>query len=355
LSHPRLFALAIAAACTALLGIGSPALAATEPDLSVKVSGPISVGVNSPFTEKATITNQGTASASGITVSYSAGTAISPGSAPAGMYCTYVTYGHSGRGGGVTVVGDSCSETLKEGLAPGQSVAVRLAMTEGRPENLSLSWNAAPYPAASQLNLVSHTAAAPLSVIRPPAAVAPTGLSVSQTGAALKVKWTPAPATAAYISASLIQASVGGSLALSTVVPGTATSGELCCLSGSTTYSITVANNDGGGAGALSQPALFTTAPATIVPGVPTITYAYGYADIRWSPPASSGNSVIDQYEVQAVGGGQTLTSYVSGTTLSDYLAPTPADSLAVAVRAHNAAGWGPWSVPAYFSDGGGD
>jgi len=354
MSHPRLFGLALAAASVIFLAAGSPALAATAPDLSVKVTGPTSVGVNSPFTETATVTNRGTASTQGVTVSYSTGTAgISPASAPAGMYCAYVQYGHSGRGGGSTVVGDSCWETLTAGLAPGHSVAVRLTMTEGTPRNLSLTWSVAPYPAATQLNLISHTAVVAVSVIRPPAAAAPTGVSVSQTGAQLNVKWTPAAATAPYISSSLIQAIVGGSPALTALVGGTTTSGVLCCVSGSTTYSITVANNDGGGAGALSQPILFTTAPASIPPGAPTITYAFGYADIRWNPPASEGNSVIDQYEVQAVGGGQTLISYVSGTTLSDYLAPAPADSLAVTARAHNAAGWGPWSAPVYFADGG--
>ena len=133
---------------------------------------------------------------------------------------------------------------------------------------------------------------------------------------------------------------------------GTATNGSVVGVVASTTYSLTVANNDGGGAGATSQPVLITTRTATIRPGAPTITYAWGYADIRWNPP-SAGNGAIDEYEVAAGGGGQTLVSYVSGSTLSDYLAPQLADTLAVTVRAYNAAGWGPWSAPVYFSDGG--
>ncbi len=104
--------------------------------------------------------------------------------------------------------------------------------------------------------------------------------------------------------------------------------------------------------GATSQSASITTGPATVVPGAPTITYAWGYANLSWLAP-EAGNSVIDEYEVTATGGGQTDVSDVSGSTLTDYLAPQPADSLAVTVQAHNLAGWGPLSAPIYFADAG--
>lgn len=333
----------------------APAGAATPaPDLSIAVQGPSAVGVGAPFTEIATVTNHGTAATPGITVSYSTGTrAISPGVPPAGIYCFPIQYGHSGRGGGVTTVGDSCNDTISGGLAPGKSVTLALTMTEGTAQTLTLAFSTAPYPAASQLNLVSHTASVGVTVIRPPAAAAPSGVAVTESGDQLNVQWTPAPATAPYISASVITVTPVGSTApvLTAVVPGATTSGAVPGVVASTAYSVTVANNDAGGPGATSQPASFTTGPATIVPGAPTIAYYWGYAALRWVP-TSSGNSVIDEYEVLATGG-QTLTTYVSGSTLSAYLAPAPSDLLTVKVRAHNAAGWGPWSKPVQFVDGG--
>jgi hypothetical protein len=354
-------------ACAALLAVPSIALAqhrlatpgaaaaAAAPDLSISVQGPSAVGVIAPFTEAATVTNQGTAATPGITVSYTTGRmAISPGGAP-GMHCTYIQYGHSGRGGGVTTVGESCSQSLASGLAPGQSVTVRLTMTESSAETLNLTFTAAPYPAETQLDQVSHTTGTSVSVVRPPAAAAPTGVNATESGDELNVGWTPASATAPYISNSLITATpTGGSTApvLTAVVPGTATTATVPGVVGSTAYSITVANNDGGGAGATSQPFLFTSGKATIVPRTPTITYEWGYAGIRWNPP-SPGNSAIDRYEVTATGEGNNIISYVSGSATSDYLYPAPADSLAVKIRAHNAAGWGRWSTTVYFYDGG--
>jgi hypothetical protein len=340
-----------------LAAVVPDALAASPaPDLSLRVQGPSAVGLNAPFTDKITVTNQGTATAPGVTVSYSTGGPfISPSPEP-GMYCVYIERGHSGRGGGSTTVGDSCSETLSGGLAPGQSAIVRLTKTEPTVQSLSLTFATSPYPFAAQLDLVSHTRVMPVSVIRPPAAAAPAGVKATESGDQLNVRWKPATATAPYISASVVTATpMGGSTApvLTAVTPGTATRGAVPGVLASTTYAVTVANNDGGGAGAPSHTFLIKTQRATERPGKPVITYAWGYVDIRWNAP-SAGNSAIDQYEVLATGGGNKLTSYVSGAILADYLAPQPSDSLAVTVRAHNAAGWGKWSVATIFTDGGG-
>jgi hypothetical protein len=340
-----------------LLSIAAPATAAAQaPDLSIAVSGPSAVGVNAPFTETATVTNQGTATATGVTVSYATGRmAISPWTGPSGAYCIPVQYGHSGRGGGFTTVGQSCSETLANGLAPGQSVKVAMTASESAAETLNLTFSAAPYPYASQLDQVSHTTVVPVTVVRPAAAAAPTNVSATESADQLNVSWMPDPATAPYLSNSVITATpTGGSTApvLTATVEGTATSGVINGVVGSTTYSVTVANNDAGGAGAASQPFVITTNKATIVPGVPTITYSYGWADLRWNDP-SAGNSAIDKYEVYAYGESNKIISFVSGSTLSDYLYPNAADKLTVWLRAHNAAGWGHWTAPIYFYDGG--
>ena len=338
-----------------VLAFDASAAAAAAADLSLKLSGPTAVGVQAPFTETATVTNNGTASTPGITVSYSTGTtAISP-SPISGDYCTYNQYGHSGRGGGVTTVGMSCSQTLAAGLSPGKSAVMRLTMLESRAETLHLSFAVSPYPAAAQLNLVSHTAGVTVSVVLPPAAAAPTAVAATETGDQLNVSWTPAPATAPYLTNSKIIATpIGGSSApvLTAVVSGTARRGSVPGVAGSTTYSITVANNDGGGAGATSQLYQFTSGPATIAPGRTVISYSTGYAYIRWNAP-SPGNSAIDEYEVTATGGGNNITDYLPGTALSAQLYPAPADQLTVMVRAHNLAGWGAWSAPVTFIDGG--
>ena len=116
-----------------------PAISASgAPDLSVVVKGPSAAGINSPFTERATITNRGTATAQGITVSYTTGgPAIRPVHVP-GLYCTYVERGHSGRGGGFTIVGDRCSESLSRGLAPGHRITVAMTMSEASVRELGL-------------------------------------------------------------------------------------------------------------------------------------------------------------------------------------------------------------------------
>ena len=122
----------------------------------------------------------------------------------------------------------------------------------------------------------------------------------------------------------------------------------------STTYSVAVADNDAGGRGATSKPFIITTSKARIRPGAPVITYAWGYADVRWTAP-NPGNSAIDEYEATATIGRKRYNTYVPGSALAAYLSPPPADSLTVAVRAHNAVGWGAWSASVSFSDGGGD
>jgi hypothetical protein len=213
-----------------------------------------------------------------------------------------------------------------------------------------------PNPAAAQLNLVSHTASATVSVIVPPAPAAPTGATASQVGDQLNVGWTPAPATAHYLINSVITATpTGGSTApvLTVTVSGTGTSGSVPGVVASTTYSVTVRNGEAGGQGPASAPVMFTTGPATIAPSAPTITHewwASGYLALSWTPGAA-GSSVIDQYEVSAAPDGnasQAAIAYVAGSTTSAYLTvDTTVDYYSLTVRAHNAAGWGPWSAVA--------
>jgi len=135
---------------------------------------------------------------------------------------------------------------------------------------------------------------------------------------------------------------------LTAPVTGAASSGTVLSLVASTTYSVTVSNNDAGGAGTASDPLLFTTDPATEPPSAPTITHSWWAGSslaLTWMPP-SPGNSAIDVNEVTAVGVGEEKpTPYVttvSGSATSAYLSVDHTTGWSVSVRAHNAAGWGP-------------
>lgn len=79
-------------------------------------------------------------------------------------------------------------------------------------------------------------------------------------------------------------------------------------------------------------------------PGHPGVILAADWA------AAAGGNSPVDQYQVTASVYGDTrpapITQTVSGSTLSAYLAADDNYDWSVQVRAHNAAGWGPWSAP---------
>ncbi len=59
------------------------------------------------------------------------------------------------------------------------------------------------------------------------------------------------------------------------------------------------------------------------------------------------GDSPVDRYEITVTGsdGGGTSTQTVAGTTLTASFTVDYIPNWSVAVRAHNAVGWGPWSA----------
>jgi hypothetical protein len=218
-----------------------------------------------------------------------------------------------------------------------------------------------PSPASAQLNHVSHTASASVSVFRPPAPAAPTGVQIQQSQDQLIVSWMPAAATAADITSSTITAApTGGSSApvLTATVSGAAATGSVSGVLPSTQYSVTVVNATSGGVGPASQPVLFTTGVSSNPPASPTglrvfWTYNGTASELLtavWTPGAP-GDSPIDQYEVMATSHDsdtpQTVTGTVSAPTTSIYLSVDDLQDWSVQVRAHNAAGWGPWSSAA--------
>ncbi|HLY50675.1 MAG TPA: fibronectin type III domain-containing protein [Solirubrobacteraceae bacterium] len=339
-----------------------PALATGEPDLAISVKGPMNVGVKTPFATNVTVTNDGTAATPGITVSFSTGThAVSP-TPVAGWSCLPIQYGHSGRGGGVTTVGESCSSTLATPLAPGQSTSVAMTMAFPSAGTYGVTFTAVPYPSTPELNLVAHSVTSTIGVVIPPAPAPPTGVTATQVGDWLWVTWTPDPATQNYLTSSTITATpTGGSTApvLTQVVSGLSPQGGVFGVTAATQYAVTVVSNDFSGSSAPSAAATLTTAPATLVPRAPTIGYIWiagSTLAVRMIAPRP-GNSAIDEYEVLALGA-TTVASYVTvgypippGSNVYDYTTLDPALTWQIRVRAHNAAGWGPWS-PASLWDG---
>jgi hypothetical protein len=140
---------------------------------------------------------------------------------------------------------------------------------------------------------------------------------------------------------------------LTTTVPASATTATLLPLQPSTTYQITVFTTTISGSSPPSGVTLTTSAP-TSVPGSPTnVVPSWEIPDggdltsdpvvVNWQP-GGSGNSPIDEYQVQITGSAGTFTQIVSAPTQTVYFPSSPQSSWNATVQAHNAAGWGPWS-----------
>jgi hypothetical protein len=182
---------------------------------------------------------------------------------------------------------------------------------------------------------------------------------VRQTGDQAKVTWSPRPSPV-WVTSSTVTAVPQGSSApvLTATVSGTATSALIGPLQPSTVYSITVVSANLDGSSPPSNAKILTTQAATLPPSAPTAVSAYwtapgtGTSDTliaSWAA-AKPGNSPVDAYQVTiSVYDGDTSGSYtqtVSGSALSaTFSGVDDNDSWSVQVRAHNAAGWGPWSA----------
>ena len=115
-------------------------------------------------------------------------------------------------------------------------------------------------------------------------------------------------------------------------------------------------NTDAAGSSPPSDPVTLTTPVSTIPPGAPTGVAA------RWTAPgapgdtllatwhaAAPGDSPTNRYRITITGsdGAGTFTQAVSGSRLSASFAVSDIPDWTIRVRAHNAAGWGPWSAKA--------
>ena len=193
-----------------------------------------------------------------------------------------------------------------------------------------------------------------LNVVLP---AAPTGVTATPVGGQFQVGWVPDPAAAAQITSSTVTATPVGSTApvVTATVSGPATSALIGPLQPQTTYQIVVVNTDAAGSSPASSPITVTTSASAVVPSAPTGVSAHWTTpgvpgdklSASWSA-AVPGDSPIDQYQITISGsdGGGTFTQTVSGSTLSASFAVDDIPDWTIKVRAHNAAGWGPWSAP---------
>jgi hypothetical protein len=208
----------------------------------------------------------------------------------------------------------------------------------------------------AQQNNVAHSFSDSVDVLVPPVPSTPQSLHVSQAGPNLQVSWA-APATGlSSLLRSTITATPPTGSPVTLVVPANATSGVLLNVQPSTTYSVRVTSTSYTGTGPAASES-FTTEPPTIAPGAPpSVSAAWTSIDspaslrASWGAPAP-GNSPLDSFEIRAlpVNSGTTspLDAVVPSSTFAYTFGADNAVSWQVAVRAHNAAGWGPWSTSA--------
>jgi hypothetical protein len=200
----------------------------------------------------------------------------------------------------------------------------------------------------SNINNVAH-----LTV---PVPAAPNDVTAVQSGDQFLVSWTLNGANPFAITSSTLTATPINSTApvLIDTVSGSSTNGFIDSLEPQTTYQITVETTTIGGSGPASDPIFVMTAAASIVPSAPPGVSAHWTAVgattatlvATWDA-ADPGDSPVDEYEVTISGsdGGGTFTQTVDGTTLTASWVVSWDPDWSVTVRAHNTAGWGPWST----------
>ncbi len=189
----------------------------------------------------------------------------------------------------------------------------------------------------------------------------PTAVAAAQVGDQFRVRWTPAGTTAAVLTSSTVTATPVGSRvpALTATVSGSGTSALVGPLQPTTTYRITVVNADSGGTSSASNPISVSTPASKVPPSGPAGVSANWTAPQQpgdmlaasWNP-AVPGDSPVDEYQiiVSVYDPGNPvpapLSQIVSGSTLNAGFVVDDTLDWTTTVRAHNAAGWGPWSQP---------
>jgi hypothetical protein len=290
---------------------------------------------------------------------------------PTGDVYMQTRCGGSGRGGGyhVTVYSAWASATWdfaggvrsSAKLAAAPSVSPTFSATDANGDQLYNTLHAVNVqPSACTVGNTTYCTYRAWLNVPPPAA--PKNVSAMQIGDEFQVSWTLGVANPIVIASSTITATPVGSTAqtVSATIMGPATDGPVGPLQPSTTYQITVVSTDAGGTSPASNPISLTTQPASVAPAAPTGVTAHwtspgnpGDQLVASWPAAVPGDSPIDQYQITITGsdGAGTFTQSVGGSTLTASFTVDDIPDWKVTVRAHNAAGWGPWSS-AFFLGG---
>ena len=172
---------------------------------------------------------------------------------------------------------------------------------------------------------------------------------VTQTGDNLTVTWT----AAANVAASTVSASPagGGSSLISTVV-GTAGSATIVGVQPSTQYSVSVVSTNAAGNGLPSPAILFKTEVATVRPSAPPAlrllwSSAGTTLEATWQS-SLPGDAPIDSYQLRLARHDPNGLPAYRLIGLATTFSQTGIKNIydwSVQVRAHNAAGWGPWCL----------
>jgi hypothetical protein len=207
----------------------------------------------------------------------------------------------------------------------------------------------------AQQNIVSHSFSDTVAVAVPPVPSAPANLQVSQSGPNLDVSWAGPSTDSSSLLRSTITATPPSGSPFTVVVPGGGTSGVIDNVQPATTYNVSVYSASYSGAGPASTLS-FTTQAATVPPGAPpSVAAAWTSIDspaslqVSWGA-TDPGNSPLDSYEVHAVDVNSSTTTPLDAVISAPagsytFYEPNNGVSWQVTVRAHNAAGWGPWSA----------
>jgi hypothetical protein len=187
----------------------------------------------------------------------------------------------------------------------------------------------------------------------------PTHVTATQMGGQILVSWLPGPEAAPEITSTTITATPADTALppVQAVVTGPAMS-ALIVLAPATSYYIVVVNNDLAGSSPPSSAARFVSGGSATPPPAPTNVMAWWTGQLAPAPSlgvhwnaSQAGPVTIDSYEVLVVwqdgdNPGGTYDQIVGGQTLSTYFAVDNTSDWRIKVRAHDVAGWGPWSPP---------
>ena len=314
------------------------------PDLSTSNALP-QLWEHTPFVYSITIQNSGNGPAPNVSISaHDPALTVSSAMTP-GWRC--------GNYGGFRVPHSGWYCNSSDPVFAGSSTTLELNMSPGGAGSYAETVTVG--TSVAQQNKVPHMFSDTVSVAVPPVPGAPANLQVSQTGPNLGVSWTGPSTDASSLLRSTVTASPPSGSPFTVVVPGSGTAGIVQNVQPSTTYTVSVRSSSYSGTGPASTMSFTTEAP-TVPPGAPpSVSASWTSIDspaslrVSWGV-TDPGNSPLDSYEVYATAVSSTTTPPLDAVISSPassytFYQPNNGVSWKVTVRAHNAAGWGPWSA----------